>query len=182
MLFVIGKMCNQRGHMMPGFDRDDFWIKILEMYPAARENNYILKLNEEQVQELMDLYIEQYIPEENLSHFDEEQLMRKMMTAMVSIYKLDKDTVSNYRELVELVNSVNFDGKNLYIRFAKISPAKMRRFELGKTQKQIAEKIGYGTSTVQNCEGFFCDLRRQPEELVRKLANALECEIEELIL
>ena len=101
---------------------------------------------------------------------------------MVSIYKLDKDTVSNYRELVELVNSVNFDGKNLYIRFAKISPAKMRRFELGKTQKQIAEKIGYGTSTVQNCEGFFCDLRRQPEELVRKLANALECEIEELIL
>lgn len=182
MLFVIGKMCNQRGHMMPGFDRDEFWIKILEMYPAARENNYILKLNEEQVQELMDLFIEKYIPEENLSHYDEEQLMRKMMTAMVSIYKLDKDTVSNYRDLVELVNSVNYDGKNLYIRFARISPAKMRRFELGKTQKQIAERIGYGTSTVQNCEGFFCDLRRQPHELVRKLADALECEIEELIL
>lgn len=168
--------------MMPGFDRDEFWIKILEMYPSARENNYILKLNGEQVKELMDLYILKYIPEENLSHYDEEQLMRKMMTAIVSIYKLDKDTINNYGEFVELVKSVNYDGRNLYVRFAKISPAKMRRFELGKSQKQIAEKIGYGTATVRNCEGFFCDLRRQPVELVRKLADALECEIEELIL
>ena len=167
---------------MPGFDRDEFWIKILEMYPSARENNYILKLNEEQVRELMDLYIEKYIPEENLSHYDEEQLMRKMMTAMVSIYKLDKDAVSNYGELIELVNSVNYDGKNLYIHFARISPAKMRRFELGKSQKQVAERMGYSTSTVQNCEEFFCDSRRQPEELVRRLARALECEPEELIL
>lgn len=167
---------------MPGFDRDEFWIKILEMYPSARENNYILKLNEEQVKELMDLYIEKYISEENLSHYDEEQLMRKMMTAMVSIYKLDKDEVSNYGELIELVNSVNYDGRNLYIHFAKISPAKMRRFELGKSQKQVAERMGYSTSTVQNCEEFFCDLKRQPEELVRRLARALECEPEELIL
>lgn len=167
---------------MPGFDRDEFWIKILEMYPSARENNYILKLNEEQVKELMDLYIEKYIPEENQSHYKEDQLMRKMMTAMVSIYKLDKDAVSNYGELVELVNSVNYDGRNLYIHFARISPAKMRRFELGKSQKQVAERMGYNTSTVQNCEEFFCDLRRQPEELVRRLAIALECEPEELIL
>lgn len=167
---------------MPGFDRDEFWIKILEMYPLARENNYILKLNEEQVKELMDVYIEKYIPEESLSHYDEEQLMRKMMTAMVSIYKLDKDTVSNYGELIELVNSVNYDGRNLYIHFAKISPAKMRRFELGKSQKQVAERMGYSTSTVKNCEEFFCDLKRQPEELVRRLARALECEPEELIL
>lgn len=167
---------------MPGFDRDEFWIKILEMYPLARENNYILKLNEEQVKELMDVYIEKYIPEENLSHYDEEQLMRKMMTAMVSIYKLDKDTVSNYGELIELVNSVNYDGRNLYIHFAKISPVKMRRLELGKSQKQVAERMGYSTSTVKNCEEFFCDLKRQPEELVRRLARALECEPEELIL
>lgn len=167
---------------MPGFDRDEFWIKILEMYPLARESNYILKLNEEQVKELMDLYITMYIPEETLSHFDEEQLMRKMMTAMVSIYKLDKDAVSNYGEIIELVNSVNYDGRNLYIHYAKISPAKMRRFELGKTQKQVAEKMGYTTSTVRNCEEFICDLRRQPEELVRRLARALECEPEELIL
>ena len=167
---------------MPGFDRDEFWIKILEMYPSARENNYILKLNEEQVRELMDLYIEKYIPEENLSHYDENQLMRKMMTAMVSIYKMDKDTVINYGELIELVNSVNYDGRNLYIHFARISPAKMRRFELGKSQKQVAERMGYSTSTVQNCEEFFCDLKRQPEELVRRLARALECEPEELIL
>lgn len=167
---------------MPGFDRDEFWIKILEMYPLARENNYILKLNEEQVKELMDVYIEKYITEESLSHYDEEQLMRKMMTAMVSIYKLDKDTVSNYGELIELVNSVNYDGRNLYIHFAKISPAKMRRFELGKSQKQVAERMGYSTSTVKNCEEFFCDLKRQPEELVRRLARALECEPEELFL
>lgn len=167
---------------MPGFDRDEFWIKILDMYPLARESNYILKLNEEQVKELLDLYILMYIPEENLSHFDEEQIMRKMMTAMVSIYKLDKDAVRNYGELIELVNSVNFDGRNMYIRFAKISPAKMRRFELGKTQKQIAERMGYSASTVRNCEEFFCDLKRQPEELVRRLARALECEPEDLIL
>ena len=167
---------------MPGFDRDEFWMKILEMYPSARENNYILKLNEEQVKELLDLYIEKYIPEESLPHFDESQLMKKMMTALVSIYKLDKDAVSNYGELIELVNSVNFDGRNLYIHFAKISPAKMRRFELGKSQKQGAEKMGYNTSTVRNCEEFFCDLKRQPEELVRRLARALECEPEDLII
>lgn len=167
---------------MPGFDRDEFWMKILEMYPSARENNYILKLNEEQVKELMDLYIEKYIPEETLSHYDENQLMRKMMTALVSIYKLDKDAVSNYGELIELINSVNFDGRNMYIHFARISPVKMRRLELGKSQKQIAERMGYSTSTVRNCEEFFCDLKRQPEELVRRLARALECEPEELIL
>lgn len=167
---------------MPGFDRDEFWIKILEMYPSARENNYILKLNEEQVKELMELYIKKNIPEENLAHFDENQMMRKMMTALVSIYKLDKDAVSNYGELIELVNSVNYDGRNMYIHFARISPAKMRRFELGKSQKQIAEKMGYSTSTVRNCEEFFCDLKRQPEELVNRLARALECEPEELIL
>ncbi len=165
---------------MPGFDRDEFWIKILEMYPSARENNYILKLNEEQVKELLDLYIEKYIPEENLCHYDENQLMRKMMTGLVSIYKLDKDTVSNYGEVIELVSSVDFDGRNLYIHFAKISPAKMRRFELGKSQKQIAEKMGYSTSTVKNCEEYFCDLKRQPEKLVSKLAQALECEPEDL--
>lgn len=167
---------------MPGFDRDEFWIKILEMYPSARENNYILKLNEEQVKELMDLYIENYIPEENLSHYDEKQLMRKMMTALVSIYKLDKDTVSNYGEVVELVSSVNFDGRNLYLHFAKISLAKMRRLELGQSQKQIAERMGYSISTVKNCEEFFCDLRRQPEELVNKMAHALECEPEDIIM
>lgn len=167
---------------MPGFDRDEFWIKILEMYPSARENNYILKLNEEQVKELMDLYIDNYIPEENVAHFNENQLMKKMMTAMVSIYKMDKDTVSNYGELIELVNSVDYDGKNMYIHFAKISLAKMRRLEMGKSQKQIAEKMGYNTSTVRNCEEFYCDLRRQPEELVYKLANALECEPEDIIM
>ncbi len=167
---------------MPGFDRDEFWIKILEMYPAARENNYKLKLVEEQVKELMDLYIEMYVSEQALSHYDEEHLMRKMMTSMVSIYKLDKDAVNNYGQLVELVNSVNYDGRNMYIHFAKISPAKLRRFELGKSQKQIAERMGYSTATVRNCEEFFCDLTRQPAELVRKLARALECEPEELIL
>lgn len=167
---------------MPGFDRNELWLKILEMYPLARENNYILKLNEEQVKELMDLYIKLYIPEETLEHYDEKKLMQKMMTALVSIYKLDKDTVSNYGELIELVSSVNYDGKNLYLHFAKISPAKMRRIELGRSQKQIAERMGYQTSTVKNCEEFFCDLKRQPEELVYKLARALECEPEDIIV
>lgn len=167
---------------MAGFDRDEFWTKILEMYPSARENNYILKLNEEQVKELLDLYIEKYIPEENLPHYDEKTLMKKMMTTIVSIYKLDKDMASNYSELIELVSSANYDGRNLYLRFAKISPVKMRRIALGKSQKQIAERMGYQVPTVKNCEEFFCDLSRQPEELVLRLAKALECKPEELML
>lgn len=166
---------------MPGFDRDEFWKKILSMYPAARENNYLLKLNEDQIRELKALYMELYVPMENISHYTDEMLMKKMMTKIVSIYKLDKDTVANYGEVVELVNSVNYDGKYLYIHFAKISPLKMRRFELGKSQKQIAEKVGCGVSTVKNCEENYCDLSRQPEALVYKFAKALDCSPEDFM-
>lgn len=91
---------------MSGFDRDAFWLKVLSYYQTARENNYLVKLNEEQTKELKALYIEQYIPTEKLSHYDDEKLIKKMMTAIVSIYKLDKDIASNYGEVVELVNSV----------------------------------------------------------------------------
>lgn len=166
---------------MPGFDRNEFWKKILSMYPAARENNYLLKLNEEQVRELKSMFIEEYIPMENLSHYNDEKLMRKMMTTIVSIYKLDKDIASNFGEVVELVNSVDYDGKYMYLHFAKISQVKMRRLELGKSQKQVAEKMGCAISTVKNCEEFYCDLSRQPEELVGKLASALACEPEDIM-
>lgn len=166
---------------MSGFDRDEFWLKILSMYQTARENNYLVKLNEEQVRELKAVFIEHYIPMEKLSHYDDAKLMRKMMTTIVSIYKLDKDIASNYGEVIELVNSVDYDGKNMYLHFAKISPVKLRRFELGKTQKQIAEKMGYSVSTVKNCEEYYCDLNRQPEALVYKLAQSLECDAQELM-
>lgn len=166
---------------MPGFDRDEFWEKILSMYQTARENNYLIKLSEEQTKELRALYIEHYIPMEKLSHYDDEKLMKKMMTSIVSIYKLDKDIASNFGEVVELVNSVDYDGKCLYLHYARISPVKMRRFELCKSQKQVAEKMGYSTSTVKNCEEVFCDLSRQPQELVEKLANALECDVQDLM-
>ena len=102
-----------------------------------------------------------------------------MMTAIVSIYKLDKDIASNYGEVVELVNSVDYDGKCLYLHYAKISEVKLRRFQLGRSQKQVAEKMGCSVSTVKNCEEFFCDLDRQPPELVARLAKALECEPED---
>lgn len=167
---------------MPGFDKDEFWVKILSMYPAARENNYLLRLNDEQVRELKAMYIDLYIPMENLSHYDDAKIMRKMMTAIVSIYKLDKEPMSNEGELIQLVNSVNYDGRYLYLHFAKISAVKMRRFELSLSQKQLAEKIGYSISTVRNCEDFSCDLSRQPENLVYKLAKALKCEPEDLML
>ena len=104
--------------------------------------------------------------------------MKKLMTAIVSVYKLDKDTMGNGGEIVQLVNTVNYDGRNMYIRFAQISPVKMRRLELGKTRQQVAERMGYSVAAVRNCEVSFCDLSRQPEKLVRKLANALECEPE----
>ena len=166
---------------MPGFDKDEFWLKVLSMYPTERDGNYLIKLNEEQIRELKAIYIEHYIPMDKLQHYNDETLMKKMMTCIVSIYKLDKDTASNYGEVVELVNSVDYDGRNLYLHFAKISPVKLRRFELGKSRKQIAEKMGCGISTVRNCEEFYCDLSRQPEALVKKLANALECEPQDIM-
>lgn len=166
---------------MSGFDKDAFWVKILSFYNEAKENNYILKLDEEQVKELKALYIDLYIPMENLRYYDDEALMKKMMTAIASVYRLDKDTMGNSGEIVQLVNTVNYDGRNLYIRFSKISPVKMRRLELGKSRQQIAERMGYSVSAVRNCEAPFCDLTRQPEKLVRKLARALECEPETLM-
>ncbi len=161
---------------MAGFDKDAFWSKILSMYDTARENNYVVKIDEEQIRELKSIYIDLYIPMENLSHYDDEKLLKKMMTTISSMYKVDKDTMGNSGEIVQLVNTVNYDGRNMYIWFAKISPVKMRRIQLGKTREQIAERMGCGVSAVKNCEASFCDLSRQPERLIRKLAKALECD------
>ncbi len=166
---------------MSGFDRDAFWSRILSLYYEAKDNNYIVKLDEEQVRELKALYIDLYIPMENLGHYDDEKIMKKVMTTISSMYKVDKDTMGNSGEIVQLVNTVNYDGRNMYIRFARISPVKMRRLELGKSRQQVAERMGYSVSAVKNCEASFCDLSKQPEKLVRKLARALECEPETLL-
>lgn len=79
---------------MPGFDKDEFWKKILSMYQSAKENNYILKLNEEQVRELKEIYVDVYIPIEKLRFYDDEKLMKKMMETIVSIYVHDKDAMN----------------------------------------------------------------------------------------
>ena len=165
---------------MSGFNKDAFWSKILSLYNDAKQNNYVLKLEDEQINELKAIYIDLYIPMEDLGHYDDEAIMKKMMTKIASIYKLDKDTMGNSGEIVQLVNTVNYDGKNMYIRFAKISPVRMRRLELGKSRQQIAERMGYSVSALRNCEANFCDLSRQPESLIQKLARALECEPEVL--
>ena len=47
---------------MSGFDKDEFYIKVMSLYPLAKENNYMLKLDEEQVRELKEIYINLYIP------------------------------------------------------------------------------------------------------------------------
>lgn len=166
---------------MSGFDKDEFYIKMISLYPLAKENNYMLKLDEEQVRELKEIFINLYIPIENLGYYDEEKLIKKLMTAIVSVCTLDKDAMNNGGDIIHLVNSVNYDGKNLYLRFARISSVKLRRLELGKTQKQIADLMGYSVSAVRNCEEHFCDLSRQPDTLVNKLAKALECDIETLM-
>lgn len=165
---------------MQGFAKDAFGAKILSMYNEAKENNYILKLDEEQIRDLKSLYIDLYIPMEKLGHFDDEQITKKMMTAIVSVYTLDKESNGNTGEVVQLVDTVQYDGKGMYLKYAKISPVKMRRFEIGKTRQQVAEKMGYSVAAVKNCETPFCDLGRQPEALVMKLARALECEPETL--
>lgn len=166
---------------MSGFDKDAFWLKILSLYHESKNNNYIVKLDEDQIRELKALYIDLYIPIENLGYYEDEAITKKMMTAISSMYKVDKDTMGNSGEIVQLVNTVNYDGRNMYIRFAKISPVKMRRLELGKSRQQIAERMGYSVSAVRNCEASFCDLTRQPDQLVHKLARALECEPEALL-
>jgi hypothetical protein len=165
---------------MAGFDKDEFWVKILSMYETAKQNNYIVKLDQEQVEELKNLFIDTYIPPEKLVHYDDNEIMRKLMTGIVSIHKQDNDDRGNVGETIQLVNTVKYDGKNLYMQYARISPAKFRRFELGKTRKEISERMGYGISAVRNCESDICDLSRQPRMLVEKLASALECEPEDL--
>ena len=166
---------------MAGFDKNELWAKVLSLYDDAKENNYVTKLDEEQIKELKQIYIKLYISIENIGHYDDAAIMKKMMTAIASIYRIDKDDRGNSGELVQLVNTVKYDGRNMYIQFAKISPVKMRRFQLGKSRQQIAERMGYGVPAVRNCEASFCDLTRQPENLIRKLAGALECEPEALM-
>lgn len=166
---------------MAGFDKDEFYVKMMSMYPLAKENNYMLRLDEEQVRELKEIYINLYIPIENLGYYDDEKLMKKLMTAIVSVCVLDKDSMDSRGNTIHLVNSVNYDGKNLYLRFARISPVKLRRFEIGKTQKQVADLMGYNVSAVRNCEDPYSDLTRQPDTLVSKLAKALECDIETIM-
>lgn len=166
---------------MAGFGKDEFGEKILSMYKSAKENNYVLKLDEGQVRELKEIYINLYIPFEKLGYYDDAKLMKKLMTAIVSVYTIDRGTLDKKGGIVHIVNSVNFDGKNLYLHYAKISPAKLRRFELGKTQKQIADLMGYKVTTVRNCENADSDLSRQPEALVRKLAKALNCDVETIL-
>lgn len=165
---------------MTGFDKDELWTKILSMYPEARENNYILKLGPAQVQELKAIFLDLYVPMEKLAQYDDKRIMKELMRAIVQIYIVDKNTVSNRGEIVELVNSVKYDGTSLYIFYAKISPIKMRRIELGRNKKQIAEKMGYGISTIDNCEEVYCDFTRQPDSLVIKLARALDWEPEQI--
>ncbi len=165
---------------MAGFDKDEFGRKILSLYPLAKENNYILKLDADQVSELKQLFINLYVSEEELEHYDDDKIMKKLMEAIVSICKLDKEPLSNEGDIVHLVNTVNYDGRNLYLHFAKISPVKLRRFEIGKSRLQVAERMGYTVSAVRNCEEPYSDLSRQPETLVRKLAKALECSVEDI--
>jgi hypothetical protein len=165
---------------MSGFDKDNFGAKILSMYGEAKDNNYILKLEGERLDELKDIYQDLFISEDRKGQYTDEEITRRMMRAIVSVYKQDKDSNGNTGDVVQLVNTVKFDGKNMYLEYAKISPVKMRRFEIGKTRKEIADSIGYGVSAVRNCESVVCDLTRQPRTLVEKLAEALECEPETL--
>lgn len=165
---------------MAGFDKNAFWSMVLSMYDEAKENDFTVKLDASRTQELKALFLDVYVPTEKLRFYDDTRILREMMRAIVSIYKMDKDRVTNYGEVVELVNSVQYDGRYLYLNYSKISPIRFRRFELGKTRKQIAEAMGYGVNTVRNCEYYWSDLTRQPRNLRIKLAKALEWSIEEL--
>jgi len=81
--------------IMPGFDRDEFWKKILSMYQTARENNYLIKLSEEQTRELKALYIENYIPMEKLSHYDDEKFDSDRYELIEEMHKNGVDYIIN---------------------------------------------------------------------------------------
>ena len=70
---------------MAGFDKDAFWLKILSLYNEAKENNYVLKLDEERVRELKSLYIDLYIPIEEIGHYDDDKLMKKELEARMKV-------------------------------------------------------------------------------------------------
>jgi hypothetical protein len=165
---------------MSGFDRDDFGAKILSMYSEAKSNNYILKLDEEHVDELKSIYEETHIPKDKIQVYTDDEITKKMMTAIVSVYKQDKECNGGSGDIIQLVNTVRYDGRNMYLEYARISPIRMRRFQLDKSRQDLADKIGYGVAAVRNCESPYCDLERQPQSLVEKLADALECSPEEL--
>ena len=95
---------------MAGFDKNELWAKVLSLYDDAKENNYVTKLDEEQIKELKQIYINLYISIENIGHYDDAAIMKKMMTAIASIYRIDKDDRGNSGELVQLVNTVKYDG------------------------------------------------------------------------
>lgn len=139
---------------MAGFDKDAFWLKILSLYNEAKENNYVLKLDEERVRELKSLYIDLYIPIEEIGHYDDDKLMKKLMTAIVSIYKLDKDTMGNGGEIVQLVNTVNYDGRNMYIRFARY-PCEDAASGAGQDETAGGRAHGLQCGGSQKLRGFF---------------------------
>lgn len=162
-------------------DRESaFKDEILRLYRIGAERKYAYVAHAQEIDDLCQLYVEEYVPEDKLDRYENSDIIKMMMKQMTAVYRLDPPSVGRDAELVVLVNNVKFDGEKLYIKFRKQSPLKMKRFEMQMSKADLARKVGYTIETLERCESNMCDLRRQPEALVNRLASILECEAEDL--
>lgn len=157
-----------------------FKDELIRLYNKGTERNYTYTVHADEMEQLRQLYIEEFIPSEKLERYEQEEIIKMMMTQMTAVYRLDPPDVGRDAELIALVNNVKYDGQNLYIKFKKQSPVKMKRFEAGMSKKEMAKKTGYTFETIDRCESTACDMSRQPEKMLQRFANALGCEPEDL--
>lgn len=155
--------------------------KLMEIYEEAVHNDYMCKLDADGVRELLSIYMDEYIPLEKMGLFDQDELIRKLMQQMTSVYKLEVAEVGKNPDLSEVITNVIYKDQCMYIKFKRIAPVKLKRLRTGMTQTELAERTGYKLVTIERCELPYCDMSKQPEEMLMKFAAVLSCEEEELL-
>lgn len=163
-----------------GRRESEFKDELIRLYKKASKRNYLGLLSGLDIEELYDLYVNEYISEEQHEHLSRDEIIKKMMTQMTAVYKLDPNDVGRNAELIVLISNVKYDGEKMYVTFKKISPLKMRRFEEEMSVETLAKETGYSVDTVVRCESPVCDMRKQPQSLLDRFTKALDCELDDI--
>ena len=97
---------------MPGFDKNEFWLKIVSMYPDAKENNYLLRLNSEQIKELKKEI--RYVSNASLL---ENENRKKIVDKIVEAFaeELDKVKKGTEKALVSTRKVTNYTRHEIQI-------------------------------------------------------------------